>query len=194
MVPDRTYLTGLLFIVSVSPEDTTRRFRSTLEPSASCTRTCASRVKTSPPPPSTGVPDVIKPHHLPPFFSGITKPNLPPALLYLLRCAGNLISYLKLLSILLIVSGQNPFIFLGMDTPRAWNWTQDNKVHVPFRVVTIPKLGLTIPSINIMKPDIYDTIPEFYTIAQIEHVTINTILVYLSIMDPILPAGSYPAF
>uniref|UniRef100_A0AAQ4RFH6 Selenoprotein T n=1 Tax=Gasterosteus aculeatus aculeatus TaxID=481459 RepID=A0AAQ4RFH6_GASAC len=52
--------------------------------------------------------------------------NFPPTAFN--RCAGNLISYLKLLSILLIVSGQNPFIFLGMDTPRAWNWTQDNKI------------------------------------------------------------------
>lgn len=44
------------------------------------------------------------------------------------RCAGNLISYLKLLSILLIVSGQNPFVLLGLDTPRAWTWSQDNKI------------------------------------------------------------------
>lgn len=44
------------------------------------------------------------------------------------RCVGNLISYLKLLSILLIVSGQNPFILLSLDTPRAWTWSQDNKI------------------------------------------------------------------
>ncbi|TMS01793.1 Selenoprotein T2 [Larimichthys crocea] len=44
------------------------------------------------------------------------------------RCVGNLVSYLKLLSILLIISGQNPFILLGLDTPRAWTWSQDNKI------------------------------------------------------------------
>ncbi|GLD68803.1 selenoprotein T2-like protein [Lates japonicus] len=44
------------------------------------------------------------------------------------RCVGNLISYLKLLSILLIVSGQNPFLLLGLHTPRAWTWSQDNKI------------------------------------------------------------------
>ena len=48
----------------------------------------------------------------------------------LLRFVGNLISYLKLLSILLIISGQNPFILLGLDTPRAWTWSQDNKVRM----------------------------------------------------------------
>ncbi|KAK2904600.1 hypothetical protein Q8A73_011257 [Channa argus] len=44
------------------------------------------------------------------------------------RCVGTLISYLKLVSILLIISGQNPFILLGLQTPRAWTWTQDNKI------------------------------------------------------------------
>uniref|UniRef100_A0A3B4YFA0 Selenoprotein T n=1 Tax=Seriola lalandi dorsalis TaxID=1841481 RepID=A0A3B4YFA0_SERLL len=44
------------------------------------------------------------------------------------RFVGNLISYLKLLSILLIVSGQNPFLLLGLETPRAWTWSQDNKI------------------------------------------------------------------
>uniref|UniRef100_A0A672GG75 Selenoprotein T n=1 Tax=Salarias fasciatus TaxID=181472 RepID=A0A672GG75_SALFA len=43
-------------------------------------------------------------------------------------CLGNLISYLKLLSILLIISGQNPFLLLGLETPRAWTWSQDNKI------------------------------------------------------------------
>lgn len=43
---------------------------------------------------------------------------------------GSLFSYLKMLSILLIVSGQNPFILLGLDTPRAWIWSQENKVRV----------------------------------------------------------------
>lgn len=43
-------------------------------------------------------------------------------------CVGNLISYLKLFSILLIVSGQNVFVLLGLTTPRAWTWSQDNKV------------------------------------------------------------------
>uniref|UniRef100_A0A3Q3GAC6 Selenoprotein T n=1 Tax=Labrus bergylta TaxID=56723 RepID=A0A3Q3GAC6_9LABR len=52
--------------------------------------------------------------------------NFPPTPLN--RVLGNLVSYLKLLSILLIVSGQNPFVLLGLDTPRAWTWTQDNKI------------------------------------------------------------------
>lgn len=43
---------------------------------------------------------------------------------------GSLFSYLKMLSILLIVSGQNPFILLGLDTPRAWIWSQENKVSI----------------------------------------------------------------
>lgn len=44
------------------------------------------------------------------------------------RIVGNLVSYLKLLSILLIVSGQNPFLLLGLETPRAWTWSQENKI------------------------------------------------------------------
>ncbi|KAJ8338564.1 hypothetical protein SKAU_G00375300 [Synaphobranchus kaupii] len=40
----------------------------------------------------------------------------------------NFVSYFKLLAIALIVSGQNPFAFLGIDTPRIWFWSQDNKV------------------------------------------------------------------
>lgn len=41
---------------------------------------------------------------------------------------GQLISYLKLLSILIIISGLNPFLFLGIQTPAAWSWSQDNKI------------------------------------------------------------------
>ncbi|CAB1427058.1 unnamed protein product [Pleuronectes platessa] len=44
------------------------------------------------------------------------------------RCVGHMTSYLKLISILLIVSGQNPFLLLGLQTPRAWVWSQDNKI------------------------------------------------------------------
>ncbi|TKS65035.1 Selenoprotein T2 [Collichthys lucidus] len=51
-----------------------------------------------------------------------------PVLKFQYWCVGNLVSYLKLLSILLIISGQNPFILLGLDTPRAWAWSQDNKI------------------------------------------------------------------
>uniref|UniRef100_A0A3Q2VVA5 Selenoprotein T n=1 Tax=Haplochromis burtoni TaxID=8153 RepID=A0A3Q2VVA5_HAPBU len=39
-----------------------------------------------------------------------------------------LISYLKLLSILVIVSGQNPFSLLHLQTPPAWTWSQNNKI------------------------------------------------------------------
>uniref|UniRef100_H3CH33 Selenoprotein T n=1 Tax=Tetraodon nigroviridis TaxID=99883 RepID=H3CH33_TETNG len=44
------------------------------------------------------------------------------------RFMGSLFSYLKILSILLIISGQNPFILLGLVTPRAWTWSQENKI------------------------------------------------------------------
>uniref|UniRef100_A0A1A8FB79 Selenoprotein T n=1 Tax=Nothobranchius korthausae TaxID=1143690 RepID=A0A1A8FB79_9TELE len=44
------------------------------------------------------------------------------------RCFAQLISYLKLLSILLIISGQNPFSLLSLDTPSAWTWSQNNKI------------------------------------------------------------------
>ncbi|CAK6980822.1 selenoprotein T2 [Scomber scombrus] len=52
--------------------------------------------------------------------------NYPPAPFN--RCLGSLMSYLKVVSILLIVSGQNVFAALGVDTPRAWTWSQDNKI------------------------------------------------------------------
>uniref|UniRef100_A0A1A8P5Y7 Selenoprotein T n=1 Tax=Nothobranchius pienaari TaxID=704102 RepID=A0A1A8P5Y7_9TELE len=44
------------------------------------------------------------------------------------RFFAQLISYLKLLSILLIISGQNPFSLLSLDTPSAWTWSQNNKI------------------------------------------------------------------
>lgn len=56
---------------------------------------------------------------------------------FLLRYVGNLISYLKLLSILLLISGQNPFPLLGYDTPAFWTWTQNNKVPEPLIAVTM---------------------------------------------------------
>ncbi|MED6253223.1 Selenoprotein T2 [Ataeniobius toweri] len=49
-------------------------------------------------------------------------------LLFLLRFVGNMISYLKLISILLMISGQNPFTLLGTDTPAVWAWSQNNKI------------------------------------------------------------------
>ncbi|KAA8577576.1 hypothetical protein FQN60_001049, partial [Etheostoma spectabile] len=52
--------------------------------------------------------------------------NYPPTPLN--RVLGQLISCLKLVSILLIVSGQNPFLLFGLNTPRAWTWSQDNKI------------------------------------------------------------------
>lgn len=52
--------------------------------------------------------------------------------MFLLRCLGNLVSYLKLLILVLVVSGQNPAALLGLEPPqawtRAWIWSQDNKV------------------------------------------------------------------
>lgn len=52
--------------------------------------------------------------------------NYPPKPLS--KYIANFVSYFKLLAIALIVSGQNPFPFLGMDTPRIWFWSQDNKI------------------------------------------------------------------
>lgn len=51
---------------------------------------------------------------------------------FFLSCLGNLVSYLKLLLLVLVVSGQNPALLLGLEPPqawtRAWIWSQDNKV------------------------------------------------------------------
>uniref|UniRef100_A0A1A7X1X2 Selenoprotein T n=1 Tax=Iconisemion striatum TaxID=60296 RepID=A0A1A7X1X2_9TELE len=44
------------------------------------------------------------------------------------KFVAQLISYLKLLSILLIISGQNPFSLLSLDTPSVWTWSQNNKI------------------------------------------------------------------
>ncbi|CAL8303175.1 unnamed protein product [Arctogadus glacialis] len=44
------------------------------------------------------------------------------------RYLGNFFSYFKLLAITLVVSGQNPFPILGLATPRAWVWSQENKI------------------------------------------------------------------
>uniref|UniRef100_A0AAZ1WXT8 Selenoprotein T n=1 Tax=Oreochromis aureus TaxID=47969 RepID=A0AAZ1WXT8_OREAU len=52
--------------------------------------------------------------------------NYPPTAFN--RCVAQLISYLKLLSILVIVSGQNPFLLLHLQTPPAWTWSQNNKI------------------------------------------------------------------
>uniref|UniRef100_A0A667ZGG3 Selenoprotein T n=1 Tax=Myripristis murdjan TaxID=586833 RepID=A0A667ZGG3_9TELE len=52
--------------------------------------------------------------------------NYPPSPLS--RYLGNFFSYLKLLAVMLIVSGQNPFPLLGVATPHAWTWSQENKI------------------------------------------------------------------
>ncbi|KAJ8393615.1 hypothetical protein AAFF_G00058340 [Aldrovandia affinis] len=52
--------------------------------------------------------------------------NYPPKPIN--KYIANFASYFKLLAIALIVSGQNPFPTLGMDTPRIWLWSQDNKI------------------------------------------------------------------
>ncbi|CAL8268983.1 unnamed protein product [Boreogadus saida] len=49
------------------------------------------------------------------------------------RYLGNFFSYFKLLAITLVVSGQNPFPILGLATPRAWVWSQENKLHSQFK-------------------------------------------------------------
>lgn len=59
-------------------------------------------------------------------------PLSPDGCVFLLSCLGNLVSYLKLLLLVLVVSGQNPALLLGLEPPqawtRAWIWSQDNKV------------------------------------------------------------------
>ncbi|KAG9272171.1 selenoprotein T2-like [Astyanax mexicanus] len=52
--------------------------------------------------------------------------NYPPKPLN--KYAANFISYFKLLAIALVVTGQNPFQMLGMETPRIWSWGQENKI------------------------------------------------------------------
>uniref|UniRef100_A0A8C4QG27 Selenoprotein T n=1 Tax=Eptatretus burgeri TaxID=7764 RepID=A0A8C4QG27_EPTBU len=43
-------------------------------------------------------------------------------------CA-SVLSVLKVMLIVLVVSGRNPFPLLGLDTPNAWNWSQNNKIY-----------------------------------------------------------------
>ena len=43
-----------------------------------------------------------------------------------------LLGFVKLALIVLIVSGQNPFTWINMDTPNAYNWALQNKVSVAF--------------------------------------------------------------
>ncbi|KAG7249954.1 hypothetical protein CRUP_033870, partial [Coryphaenoides rupestris] len=52
--------------------------------------------------------------------------NYPPTAIN--NYLGNFFSYFKLLVITLVVSGQNPFPILGLATPRAWTWSQENKI------------------------------------------------------------------
>uniref|UniRef100_A0A4W4GIN3 Selenoprotein T n=1 Tax=Electrophorus electricus TaxID=8005 RepID=A0A4W4GIN3_ELEEL len=52
--------------------------------------------------------------------------NYPPKPIN--KYISNLISYFKLLAIALIVTGQNPFQMLGVNTPRVWSWGQENKI------------------------------------------------------------------
>lgn len=52
--------------------------------------------------------------------------NYPPTTIN--KYLGNFISYFKLLALALVVSGQNPFPMLGLETPRAWTWSQENKI------------------------------------------------------------------
>ncbi|MBN3302034.1 SELT2 protein, partial [Amia calva] len=52
--------------------------------------------------------------------------NYPAKPIY--RYIASFISYFKLLAIALVVSGYNPFPVLGMDTPRIWTWSQENKI------------------------------------------------------------------
>jgi len=53
--------------------------------------------------------------------------NFPPP--YLRLKLGHIIESLKLLLIVLMVAGINPFEYLGLQTPSVWLWTQDNKFY-----------------------------------------------------------------
>lgn len=74
--------------------------------------------------------------------SGVSKEISPP-LRGVFRVLGGLFSYLKILSILLIISGQNPFILLGLVTPQAWTWSQENKVRLSHGLVLSQMLVLS---------------------------------------------------
>jgi len=39
------------------------------------------------------------------------------------------LSYLKLVAIVLVASGYNPFLALGMDTPQFYEWAVSNKIY-----------------------------------------------------------------
>lgn len=102
--------------------------RSSPGPSASCIQTSSSRERTTPPLRSTGESREVRRRHL--LLSPI--PLSSNGCVFLLRCLGNLVSYLKLLLLVLVVSGQNPALLLGLDPPqtwtRTWTWSQENKV------------------------------------------------------------------
>lgn len=65
-------------------------------------------------------------------YSSSPLPLSSAGYVFLLSSLGNLVSYLKLLVLILVVSGQNPALLLGLDPPhtwtRTWTWSQDNKV------------------------------------------------------------------
>nr|CAG4650487.1 EOG090X0DP2 [Sida crystallina] len=53
--------------------------------------------------------------------------NYPPP--YYRLKFGQILGSLKLLLIVLVVAGINPFEYLGLQTPSVWMWTQDNKFY-----------------------------------------------------------------
>lgn len=52
--------------------------------------------------------------------------NYPPK--PILRHIATFLSCLKFVALALIITGQNPFPLFGVDTPRIWTWSQENKI------------------------------------------------------------------
>lgn len=53
--------------------------------------------------------------------------NFPPGSVRLL--ISQILGYAKLILIGLIIGGQNPFVWLNMQTPSLWNWASQNKMY-----------------------------------------------------------------
>ena len=58
----------------------------------------------------------------------IVGDNYPPGPLR--ATSSQILGFAKLILIGLVVSGQNPFAWLNMNTPNYWTWATDNKVKV----------------------------------------------------------------
>lgn len=64
--------------------------------------------------------------------------NFPPPALY--RHSASLLSVLKLLAIGAVLSGTDPFPFLGVATPGVWHWARGNKVYACLMIFFLSNL------------------------------------------------------